>query len=172
MKLNTKRDKEGLYKGIFMAYFILFVHFILIAGIGCLVIFFRGVIEYMLWIFVGCSALIAISGYRFYQKMKYEGKSLNEMLNSQVFKGRAVEIEFLGGVATLRMGKSGEALPPPEEFQHFPRQIEAPLEVSSESRMAEDLHNLAKLLEDDLITREEFDRAKEDIFNKKDVSDA
>mgnify|MGYP006307721303 FL=1 len=79
-KRNKHRMKEsykttegsGLFKGVFMVCSILLLHVVLLAGLGCLVLFFRGMIQYMLWIFLCGSALVTYSGYRVYKRMRDE----------------------------------------------------------------------------------------------------
>ena len=87
-----------------MAYMVLVLHLLLIAGLGLLVLFFRGVMQYMIWIFLGGAAAIIVSGYHFYIRMKQEGKNLREMMYSPLFHGRAVEVSILGGMATFKIG--------------------------------------------------------------------
>lgn len=138
-----------------MAYLILVLHVALLAGLGLLVLFFRGVVQYMLWIFLAGAALVAVSGYLFYRRMKAEGKNLREMLHSRTFANRAVEVSLLGGLASLRVGppEGPPALPP---AQHPPgRQL--PWEGGGTAR---ELTELARLKADGLLTAEEFERAK------------
>jgi hypothetical protein len=161
MNLNSVKENGGLLKSVFIAYFILVLHVLLLAGIGLLILFFRGVVNYMLWIFLGSSALIIFSMYRFYRKMKNEGKTLREMMNSPVFRGREVELSFLGGLASLRVGKPEQPL-----LEHHAgyagetRRLEDP-----ESVRLKELNELVRLLENDLITLDEYNQAKKQIFS-------
>jgi hypothetical protein len=161
MKSEKKNEKAGLFKGVVMAYTILVLHVLLIAGVGCLIIFFRGITEYMAWILVGCSALIIFSGYYFYRRMKEEGRSLRDTLNSPMFSGRNVEISVLGGFASLKIGTPNHmhVLEGSDRFEPF-RQLEDPAVV----RIRE-LKTLAQLLEDNLITPEEYNQSKRELFN-------
>ena len=94
--VQKKKAGDGVFKSIMAAYAILILHVLLIAGMGLMVIFFRGIIQYMIWIFLGGALLLLGSGYYFYRKMKAEGKTLRETLQSPMLNGRAVEISFLG----------------------------------------------------------------------------
>jgi len=54
------------FLSILAAYAILTLHLVLIVGMGLIVIFPRGIIQYMLWIFLDGSILLLGSGYYFY----------------------------------------------------------------------------------------------------------
>ena len=73
---KPQKNKEHLFKSVFVAHVILVLHILVIAALGCLVLFFRGIVIYMPWIFLIGTALIAGSGYLLYRKMKKEDKSL------------------------------------------------------------------------------------------------
>jgi hypothetical protein len=93
---------------VLLAYFILALHVLLIAGMAILVLFFRGMVNYMLWIFLGGIVLIALSAFYFIRRMRAEGKSLREMLKNPMFNGRSVEVSLLGGMATVKLGQSSQ----------------------------------------------------------------
>jgi len=159
MALMKKEKDEGHLKSVLMAYFILVLHVILIAGLVLLVIFFRGIINYMIWIFIGGTAAILASAYHFYKRMKMEGKTLREMLNSQRFAGRTVEVNLLGGLASLKISGSKDPAAldttAPGQF----KQLEDPDVVHNR-----DFFELVRLLENDLITLDEYNKFKEQIL--------
>lgn len=143
-----------------MAYFILVLHVVLVAGLVLMVIFFRGLINYMIWIFLGGLIAIIASGYHFYKRMKMEGKTLQEILNTYRYSGRSVEVSFLGGLASLKIG--GEHQNPPALNGHTSgrlKQLEDP-----ESIRHKEFSELVRLLENNLITLEEYKKFKEQIF--------
>ena len=76
MTLIKKEKEESHFKSVLMAYLILVLHVVLITGLVLLVIFFRGIINYMIWIFLGGTAAILASAYHFYKRMKMEGKTI------------------------------------------------------------------------------------------------
>jgi hypothetical protein len=152
------KESNGVINGVFTAYSILLLHVLLIAALGVLVLFFRGVITYMLWIFLGGAAILLGSAYYFYRKMKREGKQIKEILKSPAFSGREVEVSLLGGLASVRLGKSGGA-PAIEDRSRGVPQLEDPDAV----RLRE-LTELVRLLENDLITLEEYKLAKSRLF--------
>jgi len=142
-----------------MAYMILILHIFLLMGLGALVFFFRGIVHYMLWIvLVGAIAILA-SGYWFYRRMKAEGRSLRETLNSPLFRNRTVEVSLLGGLAQFRVGQPNA---PPLLDQNLP-DTSLQLEWSGDSQVQE-LTELARLLQGGLITNDEYEKAKKKIF--------
>lgn len=152
-------EKTGLMKGILTAHFILVLHILVIAGLGLLVIFFRGIIYYMVWIFlVGLACLLA-SVYFVYRRMKKDGKTLQEILNTPLFRGRSVEVSFFGGLASIKIGNSGDAPQKLESAMNRVQQLEDP-SVAKIQKLSE----LARLLETDLISLDEFNAAKDRLF--------
>lgn len=157
MKKNN--PKEGLMKGIFMAYAILVLHVILLMGLGFLVFFFRGVIVYMGWILLAGLAAVVGSAYYFYRRMKQEGKTLKEMLKTPLLNGRSVEVSVFGGLASLKIGMPGN---PPLIGNAGTDNLRL-LEDPSESGIRE-LRELVKLFEDGLISLEEYNKAKQRLL--------
>lgn len=158
---NKAKNSEGVVKSVFIAYFILVMHVTLIAGIGLLILFFRGVVNYMFYIFLGGSSAILAIGYLIYRKMKKEGKNLQEMLALPTFAGRTVEVNLLGGLASIKLGKKDQDTD--LALDYYPsqplKQIPAPA-----SNRVNDLSELARLYEKELISKEEYLKAKQEIF--------
>jgi hypothetical protein len=153
------KSGEGLFKSVMLAYFILALHVLLMVVLGLLVIFFRGIIQYMMWVFLAGIAAICGSGYYFYKKLKAEGKTVKEMLKTPLLNGRPVEVSLLGGLASFRVG-------PPYQQNRIGTGENRPihqLEDPETSRIRE-ITELAKLLENNLITREEYDKAKKQLL--------
>lgn len=142
-----------------LSYFVLVLHVVLIVGLGLLVIFFRGIIQYMLWIFLGGSAVIAGSGYVFYKRMKAEGKTVRQMLKTPLLNGRPVEVSLLGGLASFRVGPPSQTRQIEAGGHHTIHQLEDP-----DAMRIREVNELAKLLDRDLITRDEFEKAKRQIL--------
>jgi hypothetical protein len=160
MTINTKQN-DGVFKSVMMAYMVLLLHVLLIAGLGLLVLFFRGFIQYIIWIFLGGAAAIFISGYRIFKRMREEGKTLRETLGLPGSDGRPIEISILGGMATFRIGRD-TALPPALPDVSFPQPHHL-LEDPAAIRVRE-LTDLARMLENNLITLEEFNTVKSRLF--------
>ena len=165
MAFKSKNESEGLFKGIMLAYMILILHVLLVVMLGLLVLFFRGVVQYMPLIFLGGIALISLSAWLFYRKMKREGRSLKEILRSATFRGRAVEISLLGGIASLKVGSPGSAPVLESQTSNPARQLE-----DSATLKIRELSELARLLENDLITQDEFKLAKSQLLNLQNLS--
>ena len=157
---KKKKNEDSIFKGVMTAYLIVVLHVLLIAGVGLLVIFFQVIINYMLWIFLGGSALIIASVYLFYRRIKKQGMTLRETLNSPMFQGRTVEVSLLGGLASVKVGGGSGSMPALENnssTQYL--QLEDPASV----RLRE-LTELANLLEKNLITLDEYNEFKEQIL--------
>lgn len=158
---DFRRDKDGLVKSVLLAYMILALHVLLIAVLGLLVLFFRGFVHYMLWIFLGGAALLGYSAYRIWRRIKAEGKSLREILSTPDFRGRSVEVSLLGGIASFKLGApQGHRALEAETGPAPPRQIE-----DAETVRIRELKDLARLLEKDLITLEEYNLAKHRLLH-------
>ncbi len=166
---QSKKTGNGLFQGVFMAYSILLLHVLLLAGLGCLVLFFRGFVQYMLWIFLGCAGLIIFSGFRIYKRMKREGKNLKELLALPMFRGRSVEVNILGGLASLKIGKEeNPALTFDGGTEHDTYMLEgpgAPEDSSGARTKIRELTELARLFENNLITLDEYNRTKNQLLN-------
>jgi hypothetical protein len=159
MKRKKNNEKEGLFKGVFLAYAILILHVILIAGLGLLVFFFSGMVHYMGWILLAGIVIFAGSAYYFYRRMKEEGKNLKEMIKMPLLNGRSVEVSVMGGLASFKIGKpDGESLQGIEGAHPYPL-----LEDQATVHIRE-LKELVRLLEGGLITRDEYDKAKEQLL--------
>ena len=155
----AKNRAEGLFKSVMLAYFVLVLHVLLIVGLGLLVIFFRGIVQYMIWVFLfGALALLG-SFFFFYRRMKKEGRSVREMLRSPLFLDRPVEVSLLGGLASFKLGETGRTPELGMDAGRTAKQLEDP----GAARLRE-IKELARLFENDLITREEYEKAKKEIF--------
>lgn len=161
MLKKPKLDNDRHFKSVMMAYLILVLHVLLVAGLVVMVIFLHGLINYMLWILIGGSAAILASGYHFYKRMQKEGKTLREIMGSPWFRGRTVEVSILGGLVSLKIGKSDNVSLLGNDLQGQQRQQ---LEDPEKIRIRE-LSELVKLLENNMITLEEYNNIKQQIFN-------
>ena len=160
---KTVTDKgEGLFKSVMLAYLVLVLHVLLVVVLGLMVIFFRGVVQYMFWIFIAGAFTIIISAYYFYRRMKAEGKNLKQMLSSPMLNGRPVEVSFLGGLASFRVGAAGHAQQLESRMADPTHQLEDP-----ETARIRELTELARMLEKDLITREEYNQAKKTLLKSR-----
>jgi hypothetical protein len=159
MSLFKKNDGDGLMKSVMLAYLILILHLVLLVGLGILVFFFRGIVHYMLWIVLFGGLGILASGYWFYRRMKAEGRSLRETLNSPLFRNKTVEVSLLGGLAQFRVGQSNGRPLLDQDQTDRPQQLEW-----SGDTPVQELTELARLLQSGLITPDEYEKAKQQLF--------
>lgn len=160
MKLNNEQNK-GTFNGVFLGYFVLLLHVLLILGLGVAVVLIKGIYDFRWIIFIGGLVLVFGSGYIFYRKLKESNRSLREAMNDPAFRDRTLEISLFGGMASVKLGHVNEQpqLIHAEEVNEV-RQLEAP------PSHVQELSQLAGMLENDLITREEFNRLKNEMIEK------
>jgi hypothetical protein len=156
---KRNNNEVSIFKSVLIFYMIMSLHVLLIAALGLLVLFFQGMANYMGIIFIGGVLIITVSAFLFYKRMKAEGRSLRDMLRSPLFRGQSVEVSFLGGLASFKVSHpdTTPALEAPHpKGQH---RLEDP-----ETIRIRELTELARMLERNLITMEEYDKAKQQIF--------
>ena len=157
-----QKDKDGLFKNIFVAYFILLLHVFLLAGIGLSVVLFKGVYHYLPWIMAGIAILVLSIAWFIYRRMRETSSSLSEVLGTPQFQDRAVEIRLLGGLASFEIkAKEPRLLPGDTSLSPYSENL---LIESQGDRAERRLLELNGLYEKDLITKEEFDRARQTII--------
>lgn len=162
---RKKGEDGGIIKGIFAGYLILVLHALLMLVVALLVVFLRGVVEYMLWIFLGGVALIGGSAYFFYRRLKKGSGNLGSVLNDPAWRDRPVEISFLGGLASVRLGQPGQGAGGEAPRALEGRLVEEPARIEDpEALRRRELARLVLMLERNLITQEEYDRLKQDLL--------
>lgn len=154
-----KNEGDGVMKSVMTAYLILILHVFLLVGLGFLVFFFRGIVQYMVWILLFGGLGILASGIWFFRRMKAEGRSLRDTLNSPLFRNKTVEVSFLGGLAQFRVGHSNRQ----SQLEQSASNPSHQLEWTGDSQVQE-LTELAGLLKSGLITPDEYEKAKQKIF--------
>jgi len=160
---TPKKAGDGLVKSVLLAYLILALHVLLIAGVAILVLFFRGVVNYMLWIVLGGLGVIGLFAFWLFRRMRAQGRTLGEMLRNPMFSGRSVEVSLLGGMATVKLGQPTQ-LPAIDHHRPTTPRLESP-EAPPGQGVCE-LAELARMLERDLITVDEFNAAKRQLLNR------
>ncbi len=157
-----KRDKEGLFRNIFIAYFILLLHVLLLAGIGVSVILFRGVYHYLPWIMGGIGILVLSIAWIFYRRMNTNSADIKDILAMPEFRGRTVEMKLLGGLASFKI-KSNENQQ--MRLGHNMASYSDNALIEDKIRQTEHkILELTALFEKELITKEEFKKAKQNIL--------
>jgi len=161
--MAKEKSGSGMVSGIFLTHLILLMHGLVIVGLALLVVFFRGVVSYMPWLVGGGILLVVLSALYVWRRLRRSQRDLRDLLNNPVLKDRAVEISFLGGVASLRLGQPGSAggqLPVLEAPEVEPlSQLEDP-----EAQRLRELSRLVKLREAGHISDAEYDVLKKGLF--------
>jgi hypothetical protein len=164
MKLK-KSDKEGVFKNIFIAYFILLFHVVLLAGIAVFVVLIKGFFEYLPWIMAGAGLLVALCVWLVIRQMRKNSAQIQDILSNEQLKHRNVEISFMGGLASFKVKSNAEdtrrllTYPEPDNLSPDTRLIETDTDKAERK-----MNQLNALYEKDLITKEEFDQARQSII--------
>jgi len=152
------QPSENIFKGVLLAHFVLFLHVVLILGLGACLFFFGGVITYLPWVVAFGGVIIVGSAYLWWKHMKKRGRKLKEILKDPLFQGRTIEVSLLGGLASVRLGHSHEPVALPHER---PKELPDP-----SADHAKRLADLARLLKEDLITIDEYLEAKKGLIGQ------
>lgn len=155
---KKKFDNGNVIRSIFLAYFILIFHVGLLAVLGILVLFFGGIARYMVWILLGAGALISGSIVYLWFQFKKNSIAISKVLMLPEFRGKNIEVRFLGGLASLKVNDASDTRPMLRSDQSR-LYLEDP-----EAVRIRELMELARLLEKDLITPDEYYRAKRELF--------
>jgi len=158
-----KSDKEGLFKSIFTAYFILLLHVFLLAGVGLSVVLFKGVYHYLPYIMAGLAVLVLAVAWIVYRRMREHSTDLRQILSAPEFQDRTVEVRLLGGLASFKI-KAKENTHLLLDHSQGTLHGDTRLIETSVSKAEKKMRELATLYDRDLITREEFDHARQNII--------
>ncbi|MCP4670084.1 MAG: SHOCT domain-containing protein [Desulfobacula sp.] len=152
-------NKSGLFKSIFTAYCILLLHVVLLAGIGVTIILFKGLYQYLPWVMGGIALLVmAISGF-LYQRMKNSSAQIKDILAMPQFHGRTVEIKLLGGIASFKIAPDTHKQTLIDNNSSNTLMIENDI-----NKTEQQILRLTTLFKKDIISKKEFDKAKQDII--------
>jgi hypothetical protein len=155
---HALQPSASIFKGLLLAHFVLFLHVVLILGLGACLFFFGGVITYLPWVLAFGGVIIVGSAYLWWKHMKRRGRKLKEILKDPLFQGRTIEVSLLGGLANIRLGHSHEPVALPHER---PKELPDP-----SADHAKRLADLARLLKEDLITIDEYLEAKKGLMGQ------
>ena len=159
MKLNDEQNKN-FFSGVILAYLVLLLHILLIIGLGITVVVIKGIYDFRWLILFAGIALIGGSGYYFYRYFQQHKQRFHDLMSDPAFNDRIVEISLMGGIATMRLGHKDDGVRLIQEANETEvKQLESP-QSSQMTRLSE----LTKMLDDELITREEFLKLKKDII--------
>jgi len=151
-------------KSLFIVYLILGGHVLLIVALCFFVLFFRGLVNYLPWIFLGGVSLMGLTAYLIYKRMKTEGKALKEILALPMLQGKNVEISIFGGLASVRV-ESPTPQQPAIAIDAGTHPQANPVYALPPSSHVTELLELANLLDNNLITLDEYNKAKKKVIN-------
>lgn len=159
--LKLKFSDNHLVRSVLLAFSILLFHVLLIAAVGLLIIIFRGIVNYLVWILLGGGLLAGAGFFVLYKYMQKEKSILAKMLQLPEFKNRRVEVNILGGLASFKIDQDDQNQSAIDTAVTSPtHQLDDP-----DSQRVRELTELARLFEKDLISIEEYDRAKDALLN-------
>ena len=153
-----KLSENPLFKSITVAFLILIMHVLLIGGVGILVLLVSGIINHTAWFLAGI-ALTAVGSYMIYKRIKADSKELKKAVGD--LHDKNIEISLLGGMASMKISSSNA--------ESSTRQIESDrtkLLSAPGSGNVQQLTELSRLYEKKLITRDEYEKAKKEIFRE------
>jgi len=144
--MAAEKQRSGLFSSLFLMYLVLVMHGLLIVLFALLVVFFRGVVTYLPWIMLAGTLVVLGSAWLLWRKYRNSQRDLKDLLDNPLLRDRAVELRFLGGVATVRLGAPGSpSVPFPETIEHHPVRTVEPVAQIEDTEAAR-LNNLARLI--------------------------
>ena len=161
MDIKDKLNSGELMKGLFLAQLIILFHVLIIAVLGITVLLLGGLARNLIWIVLGVIAITLILTFIFYRRAKkHSSDLLHDLDKSGMMRGRPLEISFMGGLMSFRVGSPGS--PPALEAGRTPT---IPQLEDADAIRKRELADLAQLLADDLISIEEYTSAKQKILS-------
>jgi hypothetical protein len=152
-----RQSEHTIYRNILAAFLILAVHVLLVGGIGVMILFFYGIVNHLFWVLLGISC-ISGGGVWLYKRLKSDVKAMRN-ITGESLKGKTIEASFLGGMAQFRISDSISAgyrgRGAPDTIPQLTGPVSGPMDS---------LSALAGLFERNLISRDEYIRAKKKIL--------
>ena len=158
MNLNDEQNKN-FFSGVVLAYLVLLLHILLMVGLGITVVVIKGIYDFRWLILLAGIAIIGGSGYYFYRYFKEHKQKLHDLMSDPAFNDRTLEISLMGGMATVRLGHKDDNIKLIQADETEVKQLEQPKSVQ-----IKELTELTRMLDDELITREEFLQLKKEII--------
>lgn len=161
--MSKKNEFSGLFQAIMLGHLILVLHILVLAGMGVLIIFFRGLVTYMPLILVAGLTLLAAAAYYVFRHLKRRGIGLKEIMDTPALSGKCIEIKLLGDMASIKIDSHGgnRSLPAAKPALHAPLQ-----EAQKPARVIE-LPELTRDIERDPIHPGVHNTAKRKFFKWK-----
>ena len=159
MKLNGEQNKS-VFNGVMLGYLVLVLHILLMVGLGVTVILIKGIYDFRWLIFIAGIVLLGGSGYYFYHYFKEHKQKISDLMSDPAFNDRTFEISLMGGMATLKLGHKDDSIRLiGADSDDQIKQLEDPKSIQ-----IKELSKLSRMLDDELITREEFLQLKKEII--------
>jgi hypothetical protein len=165
--MATEKPHSGLFSSLFLMYLILVLHGLVIVLFALLVVFFRGVVTYLPWIMLAGGLLLVASAWFLWRKIRSSQFDIKAMLENPLLRDRAVEVRFLGGVASVRLGAPVAAATSfPEAIEHRPEQTvtSLPQLEDAETVRLKRLARLIKLRDSGELSETEFQDLKQTLL--------
>jgi hypothetical protein len=156
-----KKSEESIIRGVFIAYFILLFHVALLGLVGILVLFFTGILNFLPWLMLGGVVMIAGCGYLLLRYLRKKSGSLIKVLGTPEFRGKNIEVRLLGGLASFKVNDSENPATRMLDYDEPSRLL-----PHGDLPREEKLLQLSEMLENEIITPEEFIKAKKRLFDK------
>lgn len=159
--MNLKEEQnKSIFSGVMVAYLVLILHILLMVGLGITVVLIKGIYDFRWLILIAGIVLIGGSGYYFYHYFQAHRQKISDLMSDPAFNDRTFEISLMGGMATLKLGHKDDSIKLIAAEDGAPiKQLESP-----KSAQIKELSELNRMLDDELITREEFLRLKKEIL--------
>ena len=159
MELDDQQNKN-FFSGVMLGYLVLLLHIILMIVLGITVIVIKGIYDFRWLILFAGIALIGGSGYYFYRYFQEHKQRLQDLMSDPALHDRTLEISLMGGMATMRLGHKDDNIKLIQETSGAEiKQLELP-----KSAQMKELSELTRMLDEELITREEFLQLKKGII--------
>jgi hypothetical protein len=159
--MKKEDNSPSLFSGVMLAYCILLLHVLLIAGLGVLIIFFRGIVAYMPLVLIFGLAIVCSAVWYLFKRLKSQGKSLRDTLNSPLLRGKSIEIDLLGGMASIKINPGGNDM----TQKAIGAENRTLLLEDRESERIRELLDLARSLENDHKSQKTTEKTGRNLFN-------
>ncbi len=161
----TEDKKNPLLSGVMAGYMILLIHLLLVIFIATAVVFIQALSEYIEYILGGGVLLIIGSGAFFYRLLKQNGKQILNTLQNPSFQGQNIEVNLLGGLASISINNPGKG--PQVMLENQVQTLNVLPEHPSSASLRNELLRLSDLHDRKLISRAEFLQLKDGLLASK-----
>ena len=160
--INNNEDVTG--DNILTAYKIVLAHIFLLFCVGLIILFFKGFYIYIGWILAGIGLFTIGILFFVYQRLAKSSSNIRSVLSMPEFEDKSLEIKLIGGLASFKVSPEQNPRIAPQQtlsgHSHF-------LLTEHKSDVIEQrILKLIDLFEKDLVTEEEFKKAKAKLLEE------